>query len=186
MARTSQITSENSIEENLNTWCFEVGTEFEEYSRKSVEKFINFIGKETVIDLGAGDGAATNHFAKNGNKVIAVDINAHKLAEIKTAWRVVEADFVTYLSKPIKHHIFMHHALEHCIDYNKVLELIGKNLAKGKYCYIAVPKDDEPHSVHHVAFDSAEELIPTGLDTIELIAQDEPQKEYVAITKNGL
>lgn len=183
MARTAKVTSEDSIQENLNTWCFEVGTEYEEYSRQSVARFIKYIGKETVIDLGAGDGAATNHFAKNGNKVIAVDINPHKLSEIKTAWHIVKQDFVTYLSKPIQHHIFMHHALEHCIDYDTVLELIGKNLAKGKYCYIAVPKDDTPHSVHHVAFDNAEELVPPNLEVIELIAHNQPQKEYIAITR---
>lgn len=183
MARTAKIAPEDSIQENLNTWCFEVGTEYEEYSRQSVERFIQLIGKETVIDLGAGDGAATNHLAANGNKVIAVDINAHKLAEIKTAWHVVKSDFVEYLSKPIEHHIFMHHALEHCIEYEKVLKLISKNLAKGKYCYIAVPKDDEPHSVHHVAFDSAEEIVPPNLKVIELISHDQPQKEYIAITR---
>jgi SAM-dependent methyltransferase len=183
MARTTNITPDDSIQQNLDTWCFEVGGEYEAYSQLSADRFIQHIGKETVIDLGSGDGAATNYFAKNGNKVIAVDINTHKLAEIKTAWHVVKDDFVHYLSKPIKHHLFMHHALEHTIEYQKVLDLIGKNLAKGKYCYIAVPKDDEPHSVHHVAFDSPEEIIPTGLTLIESIAHDEPWKEYITITR---
>lgn len=163
--KISDISAEDSIEQNLNTWCFEVGSVFEQYSIKSAHRFLPYIKKKPVIDLGAGDGAATKVFIENGNKVTAVDINQSKLDKIQGG-TVVKEDFLTFLSKPVDS-IFFHHALEHFSKPQKVLDAIGKHLKKGCYAYIAVPKGDTPHSVHHVAFESVEELVPSNTEIIE-------------------
>lgn len=165
MAQVANITPEDSINDNLEHWCYEVGTHYEEFSKESAKRFIAYIKKQSVIDLGCGDGAATKVFIKNGNPTTAVDINPEKLNKI-TGATLVNKDFLTYLTKPVDN-IFCHHALEHFVDYQQVLDRIGKYLKKGKYCYIAVPKNDKPHSVHHVAFESIDELLPPGLTLID-------------------
>lgn len=182
MAKVANISPEESIRQNLDTWCFEVGSQFEEYSVKSAERFLKYIKKQAVIDLGSGDGAATRVFIENGNPTTAVDINQDKLDKIIGA-KKVQADFVSFLSKPVDN-LFFHHALEHCPNPDEVLELIGKHLKKDKYCYIAVPKNDHPHSVHHVAFESLDEIIPPGLEIIEGGESDNPTwPEYFVIAK---
>lgn len=182
MAKTINISPEESIQQNLGQWCYEVGTHYEEFSKKSAQRFIKYIKKQPVIDLGCGDGAATKVFITNGNPTTAVDINHDKLNKITGATKVNQ-DFLTYLTQPLDN-IFCHHALEHFVDYQSVLDRIGKHLKKGKYCYIAVPKGDHPHEVHHVAFESAEELIPPGLEVIEIGQSDDSEwPEYYAITR---
>lgn len=173
---------EDSIQENLDVWCFEVGTNFENYSIEAAQKFIKYIGTEAVSDLGCGDGAATKVFVANGNPTTAVDINPDKLDKIEGA-KKVETDFLTYLSKPVGN-VFLHHSLEHYAYPEKVLSLLAKNVKKGAYCYIAVPKNDNPHSVHHVAFDSADELIPEGFEVIDISESDTPTwPEFAVITR---
>lgn len=180
--RKLNVNTQQSINENLETWCFEVGTHYESYSKHAAERFISYIGNSPVVDLGAGDGAATKVFVANGNKTTAVDINAEKLGKIKGA-KVVQADFVSYLSKPVDN-VFMHHSLEHCPNPEEVLALISKWLKKGCYCFIAVPKDDTPHSVHHVAFDSVDEIQPPGLELVESIISNEKEwKQYIVIAR---
>lgn len=165
MVRTLNNTPEEAMQGNLNTWCLEVGSEYEKYSRQSAEKLIKYIGTKPVVDLGAGDGAGTKRFVENGNPVTAVDINADKLNRIEGAM-TVEQDIVSYLDQPLEN-IFMHHVLEHIPNWEEVLYLISEHLKKGRYCLIAVPKDDTPHSVHYVAFDSWGEIAPEGLELIE-------------------
>lgn len=154
---------DDSIRHNLEAWCFEVGSGYEKHSIRSAKKFIEYIGKRPVVDLGSGDGAGTRVFVENGNPTTAVDINLEKLERIKGA-ELVNEDFLTYLNKPVEN-IFMHHALEHFVGYQEVLDRIAEHL-KG-YCYIAVPKGDQPHSVHHVAFGSVDEITPPGLEVVE-------------------
>ncbi len=116
------------------------------------------------------------------NDTTAVDINSTKLSKIKGA-KTVQADFMTYLNKPVDN-LFFHHCLEHCPNPEEILELIAKHLKKGSYCCIAVPKDDTPRSVHHVAFDSVEEICPPGLEVVEAQESDVPYwKQYIAITR---
>lgn len=180
--KTLDITPEDSIKHNLSEWCYEVGSEYEKHSRKSAERFIGYINKQPVVDLGSGDGAATNVFVANGNPTTAVDINPEKLAKIRSA-TTEQTDFLTYLSKPVDN-IFMHHSLEHCPNPMEILSLIAKHLKRGSYCYIAVPKGDEPHSVHHAAFESVDEIVPPGLEVIESGESDDPSwPEYRVIAR---
>lgn len=176
------LTPEESMHQNLETYCFEVGSEYEEHSIEAAKHFIEYIGKKPVVDLGAGDGAATKVFVKNGNPTTAVDINQHKLDKIKGA-KTIKQDFLTYLSKPVDN-LFLHHCLEHFVNPEEVLKLISENLKKGCYVYIAVPKDDTPHSVHHVAFESLQELYPPNLKIMEVRASDKPTwKQYIVIAR---
>lgn len=184
MARKLDIDYKESVRQNLNEWCFEVGTEYERYSREAAEKFIEYIGKQSVVDLGAGDGAATKVFLENGNKVIAVDINKEKLSKIDQRADIICQDIKEYMKFVVLKNVFLHHTLEHIVDYQEILDQIGKKLVKGGYCYIAVPKDDKPHSVHHVAFDSIEELCPPGLEVVEQYESNVPYwKQYVVIAR---
>lgn len=180
--KTSDISKEQSIKENLDGFCFEVGSSYERYSVEAANKFIEFIGTKPVADLGCGDGAATNVFVANGNKVTAVDINPAKLNRIKGA-TLVNEDFETFLSKPVDN-IFLHHSLEHYVDPQAVLNKISKHLKSGSYCYIAVPKGDCVHSVHHVAFESVEEILPPELEIVETGESDEVTwPQYYTITR---
>lgn len=171
MAQVANISPEDSIQQNLDGWCLEVGSAYEKYSVKSAKKFIEYIGREPVVDLGSGDGAGTRVFVENGNPTIAVDINPTKLEKIKGA-ELVNEDFLTFLNKPVDN-IFMHHSLEHFVNYQEVLDRIAEYL-KG-YCYIAVPRGDHLHSVHHVAFESVEEIIPPGLEVVESGESDDSE-----------
>lgn len=173
MARTSGTSPEDAIQGNLGQWCYEVGSDYEEFSRKSAEKFIGYIGKKPVVDLGAGDGAATNVFVANGNPTTAVDINREKLDRIHDAL-TLEKDIVGFLEHYEVGNIFMHHVLEHIPNYQEVLDLIGKYLKKGRYVFISVPKGDKPHSVHYVAFDSVTEIMPPGLEVVESWDSNDP------------
>ncbi len=163
MAEVADISPEESIKQNLEQWCYEVGTHFEDKARKSAEYFTDFIGTEPVVDLGSGDGAATKFFVNNGNPTTAVDINPKKLAKVKGA-KKVQKDFLAFLVKPVDN-VFCHHALEHFVDYQAVLDAIGKH-CKG-YCFIAVPNNDPVHEVHHVRFTNVEELAPPGMEIVE-------------------
>jgi len=182
MARTLDISEEESIQQNLNEWCYEVGTHYEEFSRKAAAKFIKYIGKKPVVDLGSGDGAGAKVFISNGNPTTAVDINPEKLSKIEAT--KVNTDFLSFLTKPVDN-IFCHHALEHFVNYQEVLDRIGKHLKKGCYAYIAVPKGDDPHSVHHVAFESCGELIPPNTELIEYGESDDSAwpEFYVVVRK---
>lgn len=182
MVGVADMTPEESIQQNKETWCMEVGSEFEKYSQLSVDIFVKFIGKNPVVDLGAGDGAGTNAFLKNGNKVVAVDINPEKLACIKG--KTVEMDIKSYLNgvKSVDN-VFMHHVLEHIVNYQDILDLIALKLKKGGYAFIAVPKDDHVHSVHHVAFSSYEEIVPPGLEVVERWESSDPWPEYGVIVR---
>lgn len=184
MAQTLNITPDESIQQNLNQWCYEVGTHYEDYSKLAAKRFIEYIKKQPVVDLGSGDGAATSVFIKNGNPTTAVDINQSKLDKIDKQATKVCKDALSYLQYIKLGNIFCHHALEHMVNYQDILDVIGQNLQKGKYCYIAVPKGDHPHEVHHVAFESAEELIPPGLEVIELGESDDTSwPEYYMIAR---
>lgn len=181
MAKLANLTPDESIKQNLETWCFEVGTHFEGYSIAAANEFIKYIGKQRVADVGAGDGAATKVFRKNGNPTVAVDINVHKLAEIGGETEV--ADFITYLSKPLDN-IFMHHSLEHYSDPATVLRILGDNLKQGKHFYIAVPKGDSLHSVHHAVFESLDELYPPRTEILEAREDNDTHwPQYVVIGK---
>lgn len=182
--KKADMSKEDSIKDNLKGYCFEVGSDYEKYSRQAAELFITHIGRKPVVDLGAGDGAGTRVFVEHGNPTTAVDINPVKLNRIKGA-TLVNEDFETFLTKPVDN-IFFHHALEHYTEPEKVLAKIAKHLKPGSFCYIAVPKGDHVHSVHHVAFENIEEIMPPGLELIDAGETDEGEwlwPQYWTITK---
>jgi SAM-dependent methyltransferase len=183
MAKVADVTHDESIKENLEEWCYELETDYKQYSESAAKEFLDYVGKRVVVDLGGGDGAGANVFIANGNKVTVVDINQKKLDRVEGAATVCQ-DFLEFLSKPVGN-LFIHHALEHYPDYEEVLKRIGKYLRPGCYCYIAVPAGDHLHSVHHVAFDSPEELVPPGLELAASGTRDKGNgwKEHYAITK---
>lgn len=182
--KTANLTPDESIDQNLSTWCFEVGSEYEAYSIKAANDFIKLIGKAPVVDLGCGDGAATQVFIDNGNPTTAVDINPEKLVKVKAD--VELTDFVTYLSKPVDN-IFLHHSLEHYSDPKTVLKLIGKNLKPGCHFYIAVPKGDNLHSVHHAVFESVKELYPPETEILISREDNSPHwKQYVVVGRKDV
>lgn len=182
--KTSALSHDKSIQENLDVFCYEVGSQFEKYSIKAANRFLQYIGKNPVVDLGSGDGAATKVFVANGNKVTAVDINPDKLSKITDA-KTVQKDYVSFLSKPVDN-VFLHHSLEHYVDSNKVLRLISKWLKPGCYCYIAVPRKGELYSVHHTVFESIAEIKPPGLKVVESLEDtDLTWPEYCVIARKN-
>lgn len=186
--KKAAISHEESIQQNLEKWCYEVGTEYEQRSVNSAKRFIEFIGKQPVADLGCGDGAATKVFIKNGNPTTAVDINPTKLEKVLEGTKKKNMDFVTYLTLEAPHdNIFMHHSLEHYSEPEKVLELIAKHLKTGRYAYIAVPKNEGVQSVHHTSFESLDELKPDGLTVVKSWEEvNTDWAEYIVILRKDL
>lgn len=159
--RRSQATStggelnvKSSIDDNLLVWCYEVDTVFENHTIELAKEYRKYIVGDEVVDFGSGDGAANKGF--KGLKITAVDINPDKLDK-NTAQTKVCQDFITYLEgvKSIPN-LFMSHTLEHFVDPESVLALLDKKVTKS--IFIAVPARDFPNSVHHVAFDSVDEI----------------------------
>lgn len=162
MVWVASTTPEESMRQNLETWNFEVDTVFQNHTIEGAKLFLKYMKGDTVVDMGAGDGAANRAFKKL--HVTAVDINEVKL-EKNTAQTKVCKDFVTYLDEVDGiDNVFMHHALEHYVDYGQVLELLAEKV-KG-YVYIAVPAREGIHSVHHVAFEGVGELELPGFKTL--------------------
>lgn len=193
-----EITSEESMKENLETWCYEVGSRFERISVDAAEEFINwwrFVNKIKkhhnmtnkdffITDLGSGDGAATNYFAEQGFRVTAVDINKEKLDKIinKNVF-CVNKDIKSFLENTDDaENIFTHHSLEHTVEAKEIIELCGEKLKPGGLYYATVPAGDYLHSVHHIAFESAEELLPNGLQLLMMSTRERfGEKEFVCI-----
>lgn len=167
MITQSDITPQASIEEQLKTYAFEVGSQWQESSIEAVRRFSRYLKpKDTIIDLGCGDGAATKAFQDKDFTVIGVDINSKKLKQNPT--ETVCADMVTYLKDNNQiPNIFIHQALEHLPNPQEVLVLIHEKLLEGGLVYIEVPNNDELHSVHHSTFDRPEDLLPIGFEVIE-------------------
>lgn len=149
-----ELNPKTSIGDNLRVWCFEVGTIFENHTKDLAKEYRKYIVGDEVVDLGSGDGAANKGF--KGLKITAVDINQDKLDK-NTAQTKVCQDFITYL-KGVESipNLFMSHTLEHFVDPESVLKLLDKKVTKS--IFIAVPARDTPNSVHHVAFDSVDEI----------------------------
>lgn len=176
-----------SIKGNLAHWCYEVDSEFQQVNDAAVEEAYDLIYKLDlrVVELGCGDGASLRKFQELGVTTVGVDINADKLD--RAVGETIKADMVDYLwgvknnSIP---NIFMHHSLEHIIKVEELLNLVSAKLAKGGIFYCVVPADDTPNTVHYTAFDSAEELLPPGLEPIEIVKQERfghPEFKCVAI-----
>lgn len=177
----SSASPEDSIRANANGGILEIGSEYEKYSVNSANRFIEYIDKQPVIDLGCGDGAATRVFVANGNPTTGVDVSKRKLDRVEGA-KKVNTDFVNFLSKPVDN-VFMHHSLEHYVRPGEVLGLIAKWLKPGCYCYIAVPMGGLIHSTHFAVFDAVDELLPPGLEIIKAEEITDGWGEYRVIAR---
>jgi 2-polyprenyl-3-methyl-5-hydroxy-6-metoxy-1,4-benzoquinol methylase len=194
-----EITSDESKKENLDTWCYEVGSRFEEIGISAASDFYdkwlalnnnNFKQFEStfVIDLGSGDGSSSEELANLGFKVLAVDINKEKLNKIKNKnITKINLDMKQYLQLPFEvENIFTHHSLEHTIDAKEIIELCGKRLQKGGLYYAVVPANDYLHSVHHVVFEDPMELLPSDLTPLYTAYRERfNEKEYICLATKG-
>lgn len=182
----SEISHEESVKENLETWCYEVGTRFEEVNKDAVQDFISFLHplEKTVYELGCGDGAAGKEFVKNGFITYGIDINQEKLD--KYPGIRIRYDIFDLLKKYADNsltNIFTHHALEHMINADEIIKEISRVLRPGGTYYAIVPAKDYLHSVHHVVFESVEELLPPGLEVLELKEQFRSEAEYKCVAR---
>lgn len=163
-----------------------MGDRFEQMSIDAAHEFINYINDlgldHSVVDLGCGDGAATKIFYENNFRTIAVDINEEKLNKVSGA--KINTDILTFVRffKRINN-VFAHHSFEHYVDIEKVIKIIGEKMYPGSLYYIVVPAGDYLHSVHHVVFESPEELLPKGFKPIKLEKQFRDEMEFICIAQ---
>lgn len=181
----ANISPEESVLQNLEAWCFEVGSRFEQASVQAARDFADMgPGPGTVCDLGSGDGAATRELVGLGFDVHAVDVNGTKLGHISELATTHETDAVNYLTENAVDNVFAHHSLEHMVDVERVLQLISQSLKPGGLYYAIVPAGDHLHSVHHVVFESHEELLPAGLALIVGREQERfCEREFVCVAR---
>ncbi len=185
--KIKKITYKESIEENLTYWCMEIGSRFEEINQDAVKEFIKIFEEKKIInknilDIGSGDGAATNEFIKNGFKVTALDINMEKLGRIQNA-NAVCADALTYIeNQKYLNNVFTHHSLEHMISADQIIKKISEKMTPNCLYYATVPAGDYLHSVHHVVFESPIEILPPMFEPILLKERERfGEKEYVCV-----
>lgn len=178
MSIGKDIGHEQSIKENLAEYILEVGTNFEQMSIEAVNFMDNYATVKEVIDLGCGDGAAYNEFARLGYKVTGVDINERKLGQIKG--KTICSDFMTHL-KHLKsasvENIFSHHAMEHYPFYEQVLAEIARVLKPGGYSLVICPFEGGFRGTHHAVYSHAEHLIPPEFEAVyaEKKTRQEPE-----------
>lgn len=192
--KTADLDTYMSCQENLSAWCMEVGSRFEHLSYEAAFEFFvyhktNKIKNFYVVDLGAGDGAASNLFIDIGFITTSVDINEEKLSQIVSG-RPVVMDMYEYVRGVDRlDNVFTHHSLEHTVNAAEIIEEIGKKLDPDAIYYAAVPANDTLHSVHHTVFESWKELVPPNCDVImggERMRLIEPgyfEQEYVCIAR---
>jgi len=182
----AKISPEESILHNLNTWCYEVGTEFEEMGKLAAIDFMSYMDNSYVLELGCGDGASIKTFIKYKWAVLAIDINPHKLEKIKGIATLWESDMLTAL-RTLKDNsvsnIFAHHSLEHVVNVEEVLKEISRVIKPGGYFYAVVPANDYLHSVHHVVFESPEELLQPEFKIIKAEKQIRNEPEYICVAQ---
>jgi hypothetical protein len=184
-------TKKESQGENLDTWCYEVGTRFEEVNIEAAKHFEQILSlfrrPKSVTELGCGDGAATNWFFSNGFVIdAAIDINFAKLMKVKTESKRLKDinDYVTEVG--LLRNVFAHHSLEHTIDAKDTLKKISQKMTPGDIFYGIVPAEDYLHSVHHIVFESPEELLPPNFIPLILKYQKRLEPEYLCVAMKPL
>lgn len=185
------ITVGDSQVENLDTWCYEVGSRFEEIGVDAAQEFCRYWEEyhnfgANVVDLGCGDGSSSRELVKLDFSVVAVDINKEKLDKIDHFYiEKIHTDMEDYLYSQEDNsieNIFTHHSLEHAIDAEEIIRLCGQKLKKGGLYYATVPADDYLHSVHHIVFEDPLELLPEGLELIRAYKRERfAEQEFVCI-----
>ena len=85
-----------------------------------------------------GDGYVSNYFNKDGNIVIATDINSIKPAYLKKNIKYFKSKEI--LKKKIKFDIILlRHVLEHCPNPKKYINDLNKKITKQGIFYVEVP-----------------------------------------------
>lgn len=179
------MTQEESILHNLETWCYEVGSEFEEMGRQAAEDFIKYITKSAVLELGCGDGASNEVFMENNIQTLSVDINPNKLSRLRHGL-IVGMDMLDFLRscKTDKvNNIFAHHSLEHTVCAEEILTEVSRVLCPNGIFYAIVPAHDHLHSVHHTVFESPDELLPPGFKPIVMQEQNRKEPEWICVAQ---
>jgi len=176
--KNNKISPEKAIERNLSDFMYEEGTDYCTYSKNAVKWFVDQCDIKNVVDLGCGDGCATDHFINFGIDAIGVDINQAKLDKVTA--KTINDDRLSYLKKQNDKslNIFTHHAIEHIPNIKEVLKEIGR---VGKTIFISVPCNDSLHDVHYVAFESPEELVPDGRELYSYTVDQESQSYWVMV-----
>ncbi len=180
----ADIKHKDSIKENLDVWCYERGTRFEIVNEEAAKEFMNILDStyNDILDLGCGDGAASQYFVENGLFVIGIDINEEKINKYPGLGITIDMyEYLTILKDDSVMNIFTHHALEHTVKAKEVIKEIGRVLMPGGIYYAIVPAQDYLHTVHHVVFESAEELLPPGLIPLTMLYQDRHEPEFKCI-----
>lgn len=176
--KIKKISPQKAIESNLSDFMYESGTMYCTYSKMAAEWFTDQCEIDDVVDLGCGDGCATDHFINMGVEAVGVDINQDKLDKVQA--KAIKSDILSYLKKQGDRsiNIFTHHALEHCPNIKEILKEIGR---VGKCVFISVPKNDTLHDVHYVAFENINELIPKGRELHSYSIDEESNSYWVVI-----
>jgi len=182
----ANIKHKDSIQENLDIWCYERGTRFEIANEEAAKEFMNLLEEPytDVIDLGCGDGAAGQYFVERGLFTIGIDINQEKLKNYPGISIAVDMyDFLREMKNESIQNIFTHHALEHTVRARDIIAECGRVLQPGGYYYAVVPANDHLHTVHHVVFEKAIELLPVGLIPIFCDYQDRMEPEFKCVAQ---
>lgn len=176
------ISQAESAQENREIWANEIGTRFERVSKQAADHFYEYVSNLgfplEVTELGCGDGAATRHLFQHGFRIKAVDVNDKKL--IGVPGEVYCQDMYDYISSvKTLGNVFAHHSLEHTVKAREIINMIGDKL-NGIY-YAIVPANDYLHSVHHVVFEDAIELIPPDTIPLKCKYQKRLEHEYICV-----
>lgn len=94
---------------------------------------------KTVLDIGCGDGCATNFFADNGKEVVAVDYGKSSHFVHENVKDVIIGDFNTIEFEQTFDLIWAAHVLEHQLNVQVFLEKIHSLLNEGGIAAITVP-----------------------------------------------
>jgi ubiquinone/menaquinone biosynthesis C-methylase UbiE/uncharacterized protein YbaR (Trm112 family) len=103
---------------------------------------INLTGKETILDIGAGQGWAGRYFAAKGCTAVSMDIVADEFFGLGRAWAIMEQANVYY--EPILADgdrlpfpeatfdiVFFSTALHHFVDFSRILSQVYRVLKPG-------------------------------------------------------
>lgn len=179
------MTQEESILYNLETWCYEVGSDFEDMGRQAAKDFIKYAINKNVLELGCGDGSTAKVFKDNNIRAMYVDINLEKLLKIPYGliWKEDMLEALRLCKSNTIGNIFAHHSLEHVVEVEEVLKEVARVMRPLGIFYAIVPADDYLHTVHHVVFESAEELLPKKFKPIVLEKQYRNEPEFICIAQ---
>jgi SAM-dependent methyltransferase len=105
----------------------------------AMEKLVNDFEFDTILDLGCGDGYASDFFTKHGKKVTANDYGRSINFQDTMAEKVVIGDFNQIDFGEQFDAIWCAHCMEHQLNVQSFLERINSLLREGGVLAITVP-----------------------------------------------